>query len=99
MGQGEITVTASAEILRKGLEVALILDNTGSMKGGKLESLRNASQDLVDILFQVPELQANLKVGIVPYSASVNVGSIAPSIVTSAEAATYDLTDDKKWHG
>ncbi|MEX2616654.1 MAG: pilus assembly protein [Alphaproteobacteria bacterium] len=99
VGQGEITVVASAEILRKGLEVALILDNTGSMAGSKLESLRDASQDLVDILFQVPELQANLKVGIVPYSASVNVGSIAPGIVTAAHAATYDPTDNESWSG
>ena len=99
VGQGEITVAASAEILRKGLEVALILDNTGSMKGGKLESLRAASQNLVNILFQVPELQANLKVAIVPYSASVNVGSVAPSVVTAAEAATYDPTDNESWNG
>ncbi|MDA0662086.1 MAG: pilus assembly protein TadG-related protein [Proteobacteria bacterium] len=99
IGQGEITVTASAEILRKGLEVVLILVLQRPVKGGKLESLRGASQDLVDILFQVPELQANLKVGIVPYSASVNVGGIAPSVVTAADAATYDPTDNEAWNG
>ena len=62
IGQEEFTVAASAEVLRKGLEVALILDNTGSMKGGKLNSLRQTSQDLVDILFEVPELQSNIHV-------------------------------------
>ncbi len=99
VGQGALTVTASAEILRKGLELALILDNTGSMKGSKLNALRNASQDLIDILFQVPELQSNLKVAVVPYSAAVNVGDIAPGLVPSVDPAEYDPSDDDKWKG
>ena len=99
VGQGDITVAASAEILRKGLEVALILDNTGSMQGSKLESLRDASQDMVDILFQVPELQSNLKVAIVPYSASVNLGDAGLSVASGVVADDYDPADDEKWKG
>ena len=99
VGQGSITVTANAEILRKGVEVALILDNTGSMAGSKLESLRVASQNLVDILFQIPELQANLKVAVVPYSAAVNLGDAALAQVTGVTADDYDPSDDEKWKG
>lgn len=99
IGQEDFTVAASAEVLRKGLEVALILDNTGSMKGSKLNSLRQASQDLVDILFQVPELQSNLSVGIVPYSATVNLGAAALGIVSGVAPEEFDPSDDEKWDG
>ncbi|MDD9925985.1 MAG: pilus assembly protein TadG-related protein [Rhodospirillaceae bacterium] len=99
IGQEDFTVAASSEVLRKGLEVALILDNTGSMKGSKLESLRTASQDLVDILFAVPELQSNLSVGIVPYSATVNLGAAALGIVSGVAPEEFDPNDDEKWQG
>lgn len=99
VGQEDFTVAASAEVLRKGLEVALILDNTGSMKGGKLNSLRQASQLLVDILFEVPELQSNLSVGIVPYSATVNLGASALGIVSDVLPDEYDPIEEEKWRG
>jgi Flp pilus assembly protein TadG len=99
VGQGDITVAASAEILRKGVEVALVLDNTGSMAGSKLASLRAASQNLINILFQIPELQANLKVAVVPYSAAVNVGDAAPALVSDAAPGDYDPSNDELWKG
>ena len=99
IGQKDFTVAASAEVLRKGLEVALVLDNTGSMKGSKLSALRQASQDLIDILFEVPELTSNLRVGIVPYSASVNLGDAALGIVSGVDPSEYDPSDDEKWNG
>ena len=45
-------VTAGAEVLRAmdRLEVALVLDNTGSMSGTKLSTLKTAAKDLVDKL-------------------------------------------------
>ncbi len=99
IGQEDITVAAAAEVLRKGLEVALILDNTGSMKGSKLAALRQASQSLVDVLFEVPELQSNLRVGIVPYSSSVNLGAAALSVVSGVDPSEFDPSDDEKWNG
>ena len=49
----KITVAASTTIIREttGLEVVLVLDNTGSMRGSKLRSLKEASRTFVDIVF------------------------------------------------
>ncbi|MEX2643896.1 MAG: TadE/TadG family type IV pilus assembly protein, partial [Acetobacterales bacterium] len=76
-GYDSLTVSAMTEVTQetKGLEVVLVLDNTGSMRGSKIAALRQASLDLVDILFGDADENDNLKVGIVPYSAAVNVGS------------------------
>jgi len=55
--------------------VVLVLDNTGSMSGSKIIALKDAAAIFVDILFgdeTEPEL---LKVGIVPFTGAVNVGT------------------------
>ncbi len=87
-GKHEINVAARSEITREmtGLEVALVLDVTGSMDdpvGGsgpnpstkKIEALRTAGADLVNILFGSNEEVDDLWVGVVPFSQSVNIGT------------------------
>lgn len=76
MGFDEITVAAKTEISRAitGLEVALALDNTGSMDGTKLANLKTASHDLLNILFGEETRPTYLKVSLVPFAAGVNVG-------------------------
>ncbi|WP_019905270.1 TadE/TadG family type IV pilus assembly protein [Methylobacterium sp. 77] len=58
------------------LEIALVLDNTGSMSGAKITNLKSAANDLVTALFkEVDPAKPNaLKIGIVPFSMTVNVG-------------------------
>lgn len=77
MGFDEIQVGAETEISRavSGLEVALALDNTGSMSGTKLANLKTASHELIDILFGDQVAPEHLKVSLVPFAAGVNVGS------------------------
>ncbi|NKB57719.1 MAG: pilus assembly protein TadG [Alphaproteobacteria bacterium] len=100
IGQGDFTVAAAAEVLRKGLEVALVLDNTGSMRSSdKIGALRTASQDLVDILFANPELSSKLTVGIVPYAGTVNLGAAGLSIISGVTPADFSETDQEKWKG
>ncbi len=56
------------------MEVALALDNTGSMnENGKIASLRTSASALVESLFANPE--AEVKVGLVPFAQYVNVGA------------------------
>jgi Flp pilus assembly protein TadG len=86
-GKNEMQVAARSEITREttGLEVALVLDVTGSMddpvKGNpydstkKIAALRRAGHDLVDILFGSNEEVDDLWVGVVPFSQSVNIGT------------------------
>lgn len=59
----------------RGLEVVMVLDNTGSMTtNNNIESLRTATQNFIEILFESVEDPELVKVGLVPYSSSVNVG-------------------------
>jgi Flp pilus assembly protein TadG len=59
------------------VEVALALDNSGSMSGTKIASLKTAASDLVDTLFASAQNSTKpdpIKVAVVPFAASVNVG-------------------------
>jgi Flp pilus assembly protein TadG len=78
VGYNEMSVGASSEVTRKltGLEVVLVLDNTGSMgSNGKIGALKSASTELVKILFGDQTNPDYLKIGLVPFSAAVNVGT------------------------
>jgi Flp pilus assembly protein TadG len=58
-----------------GVEVALVLDVTGSMAGNNITALKTASNNFVNIMFDRISDADYLKIGIVPFSAAVNVGS------------------------
>ncbi len=70
----EVTVTAEAEIADNPVEIALVLDNTGSMEGDKLAALNTAAKDLIDKAFETPGADQNVKISIVPFAEYVNVG-------------------------
>lgn len=74
-----LNVTSTAKRSTTNLELALVLDNTGSMKGPKLTNLKAAATDLVDNLFKQtdPAKPNALKIGIVPFSMTVNLGPTA----------------------
>lgn len=105
--QGDTTVTASSEVVRSvnKLEVALVLDNTGSMgsKLGsgdkKIDALIDASKDLVDTLAaaaaRASETDA-VKIAVVPFSMTVNVGSTYSSAnwITGTMPASSDYGAD-----
>lgn len=55
-------------------EIAMVLDNSGSMAGSKISDLRTAADDLVEVFFKGASFSDAVKVGIVPFAASVNVG-------------------------
>lgn len=81
LGIEKITVGAESEITRanSGLELALVLDNTGSMAGSKLTSLKSAATSLVDILYGDKTTVPDLWIGLVPFSQAVNVGNTRTS--------------------
>ncbi len=59
-------------------EVALVLDNSTSMRGSKLSTLKTAATDLINSLFALAvsnPAQDPVRVALVPFGASVNVGS------------------------
>ena len=77
----QVTVNAQAERPQRKLEVALVLDRTGSMAGQRIDDLKLAAKDLVDIVVWDNQTDAYYsKVAIVPYAAAVNVGGYAQQV-------------------
>jgi hypothetical protein len=76
-GITEIEVGAFAEAERGGnvLELAMVLDNTGSMApNGKLDTLKTAARNMVSTLLDNAPSGSDVKIGMVPFSEYVNVG-------------------------
>ena len=85
-GHDEMTVSARTVIERQttGMELALVMDNTGSMwasdtktniAGTPFEAMQNAALDLIDIIYGEEEELDNVWVSLVPFVAAVNIGT------------------------
>jgi Flp pilus assembly protein TadG len=88
----EISVNARALRPQGKLEVALVLDQTGSMGGQRISDLKAAAKDLIDIVVwnnQTADFYA--KVALVPYSAAVDVGGYAASVRGTITSGTCSL--------
>ena len=70
-----IAAAATADIAYGSYEIALVLDTTGSMAGGKLSSMKDAVLGLVDTMSMQVNDDKKLKFAMVPFAAFVNVGS------------------------
>ena len=86
MGQESVTLHAMSEVTRAGssLEVALILDNTGSMAESRLASLKTAAKNFVATALDAGQSQYYAKIALVPYNMGVNVGSAYASTARGA---------------
>lgn len=99
VGVNSVTVDATSKITRKQstLEVALVLDNTGSMNsGGKIGQLRTSATSLVNTLFGTKNNPTNLKVGIVPFVTTVNIGTGNSAYINNL--GSYNYSPDT-WKG
>ncbi len=79
IGYSNLTLNVSTQVTRNtsGLEFVMVLDNTGSMSGSKISDLKIAANKLVDVLYGAPGSTSPLKIGLVPFSAAVNIGTAA----------------------
>ena len=91
LGITAMSVSAHSQITRtsEGLELAIVLDNTGSMSGD-LSTLKNAATSLVNVLFGTHETVPNLWVGLVPFAATVNVGTSHSTWIDQTHFATLN---------
>lgn len=82
-GYDELSVGVAAETTARqsGLELVMVLDTTGSMRseGDKMASLKVSATSMIDSLFGDDPTNENLRVSVVPYVTSVNVGSVLPA--------------------
>jgi uncharacterized protein YegL len=78
LGQSQLNINSSAEVVWgiKRLELALVLDNTGSMaQSGKLAALKTAAHNLIDTLQNASKTPGDIKVAIIPFDTSVHIGT------------------------
>jgi len=77
VGINELSFKAGSTVRRgqSSVEIALVLDNSGSMAGTYIADLRTAAENLVNVVFTGFEGTEKVKVGVVPFAASVNVGA------------------------
>lgn len=75
-----VVVQSAAVYSDKKVEVAMILDTTGSMAGQKIVDLRTAATNAVRLLLdgQKPNNE-RVRVALVPYAEAVNIGGLADS--------------------
>lgn len=77
LGVNQMQVAAQSTVTREiiGLEVAMVLDVTGSMStNNNISALRTAATNFTNILFNNAAYQDSVKIGLVPFSSSVSVG-------------------------
>ncbi len=80
-----LTINAAAVFDVKDVEVSMMLDVSGSMSGSKIEDLKLAARDLVEILLPTDVPHSN-KVAIAPFSTAVNAGDLAATISNGTDA-------------
>jgi Flp pilus assembly protein TadG len=78
-GHSEVDVgsASQARFSTDAVEVAMVLDVTGSMEGAKLAALKSAAGEAIDTLLPEGSGSGKVRVGLVPYSWSVNAGRYA----------------------
>ena len=78
LGRPHIDLFTSSEVLWgiKKLNLALALDNTGSMaSSGKMTALKDAAHNLLTTLKNAEKTPGDIKVSIIPFAVDVNVGT------------------------
>ena len=112
-GKTSVPISATSEVTRaqKGMELVLVLDNTGSMSNPvnpsnsnttKLAALKSAlvgTGGMLDILYGAGKNKVdNLWVGVVPFSQAVNVGTANAAWVNS-ESYDWGKPTAQTWQG
>ncbi|HRD77730.1 MAG TPA: pilus assembly protein, partial [Hyphomicrobiaceae bacterium] len=77
----EVNKAASAVYGQRDIELGLMLDVSGSMEDfGKIDDLKVAAADLVKALIPEAAEKRSVKIGLAPYSWSVNAGDYAERV-------------------
>lgn len=99
MGFADMNICARSVVQRetRGMEIALVMDNTWSMNsGGKMGAMLTAANALVDNLYGDNEVVDDLYVAVVPYVAAVNVGNSHTGWLSNYNASLYST---QGWRG
>lgn len=103
-GHDHMDVGAASSVVRgdSKLEIAMVLDNSGSMAGTYIADLKTAAKNLTAAVFAGVEGTDKVKVGVVPFAASVNVGNVYRNAswmdggaVSSIHSENFDMTKSR----
>lgn len=113
LGIDELVVTAHTTVTREilGLEVAMVLDVTGSMStNNNIGALKTASTNFLNTLCRNSTCSSLIKIGIVPFSVTVNVGPYGlgknpngttydTAFVNNTKGVSFNQSNSKQWWG
>ncbi len=111
IGQNTMVVgaTTSVSVQNSLIEVALVLDNTGSMDDyvsghTKMYHLKNSAKAFLDIVFDGESEPDNLFISVVPYITQVNPGPYtswlsAAGLATVNNNSLFPNTTNGRWRG
>lgn len=113
VGKDHVDVYVEAEVTKevKAIEVALVMDVTGSMSSNNnIGTLRTAATNFVNTMFERVKDTDMIKIGLVPFSSSVNVGPYGlgktltgltydDPFVDNPSNLTYSTSNNSKWGG
>lgn len=91
LGVDEMVVSAKTTVTREilGLEVAMVLDVTGSMStNNNIGALKTAATNFLNVLCSNSTCSSLVKIGIVPFANTVNVGPYG--LGKNPSGSTYD---------
>ena len=91
---------------RGKVELALVLDSTGSMSNfasgssqSKMDDLKDAVETMLDVMFDGDAESDNLKIGVVPFARQVNAVSAANSDGATWLSSWEDTNAEAPYHG
>lgn len=91
----EASLVSEATRKKLNLEVAMVLDNSGSMAwSGRMTQLKIAALKAVKILFGDPPYQPNVLIGVVPFTEFVNVGTANRTASWMDIVGNADISND-----
>jgi Flp pilus assembly protein TadG len=97
LGYNTVDITATSMVLRqlRKIELVMVLDNSGSMAGTRITALKASANALVTALFGAEATSEYVKIGLVPFSGAVNVGSdkIGAAWLDSGGLSTLHMED------
>ncbi|MBB5518897.1 pilus assembly protein [Amphiplicatus metriothermophilus] len=82
-----LNLNTETQIVRRddgNIEVAMVMDITGSMSGQRIADLKAAAKEMIDIVVRDDQSEWYSKAALIPYSMGVNVGGYANQIRGSA---------------
>lgn len=86
IGISNLDFTSATRVAYKiqSLELAMVLDVTGSMNNdGKLDAMKASASTVIDALMASAQFNDTVRIGLVPFAASVNTGTYASRVTGS----------------